>query len=158
MGQGLHTVLELEPGFPVVAEASDGEETVRAYADLQGQGPDIVLIDIQMLRQNGVQATAAILTAYPGARIIILTKFDYEDHVFEAIRAGAMGYLPNGVPAIELAETIRKARAGVQMEGEHCRIRKRSVPLFVKIVPGFDLSRHKAIDVLYVKRDYSMIY
>jgi DNA-binding NarL/FixJ family response regulator len=114
MRQGLHTVLELEPGFRVVAEASNGEEAVRTYADLQrrGQGPDIVLMDIQMPRQNGVQATAAITTAYPGARIIILTTFDYEDYVFEAVKAGAMGYLLKDVPATELAETIRKVHAG----------------------------------------------
>src|SRR5579883_389268 len=114
MRQGLHTVLELEPGFQVVAEASDGEEAVKAYADLQrrGQGPDIVLMDIQMPRRNGVQATAAITTAYPGARIIILTTFDYEDYVFEAMKAGAMGYLLKDVPATELAETIRKVHAG----------------------------------------------
>lgn len=114
MRQGLHTVLELEPGFQVVAEAGDGEEAVRTYANLQrrGQGPDIVLMDIQMPRQNGVQATAAITTAYAGARIIILTTFDYEDYVFEAVKAGAMGYLLKDVPATELAETIRKVHAG----------------------------------------------
>jgi DNA-binding NarL/FixJ family response regulator len=114
MRQGLHTVLELEPGFQVVAEASDGEEAVKTYAELQrqGQGPDIVLMDIQMPRQNGVQATAAIATAYAGARIIILTTFDYEDYVFEAVKAGAMGYLLKDVPANELAETIRKVHAG----------------------------------------------
>jgi len=114
MRQGLHTVLELEPGFQVVAEASDGEEAVKTYAELQrqGQGPDIVLMDIQMPRQNGVQATAAIATAYPGARIIILTTFDYEDYVFDAVKAGAMGYLLKDVPANELADTIRKVHAG----------------------------------------------
>src|SRR5713226_764363 len=87
MRQGLHTVLELEPGFQVVAEAENGEQAVQRYTELQkqGQGPDIVLMDIQMPRQNGVQATAAITTAYPGARIIILTTFDYEDYVFEAV-------------------------------------------------------------------------
>lgn len=115
MRQGLHTVLELEPGFQVVAEASDGEEAVRTYADLQrrGQGPDIVLMDIQMPRQNGVQATAAITTTYPGARIIILTTFDYEDYVFEAVKAGAMGYLLKDIPADELIATIHQVYAGV---------------------------------------------
>ncbi|HEU5382958.1 MAG TPA: response regulator transcription factor [Ktedonobacteraceae bacterium] len=114
MRQGLHTVLELEPGFQVVAEASDGAEAVQKYSELQGQGqgPDIVLMDVQMPRQNGVQATAAITTAYPGARIIILTTFDYEDYVFEAVKAGAMGYLLKDVPATELASTIRKVHAG----------------------------------------------
>jgi two-component system, NarL family, response regulator DegU len=114
MRQGLHTVLELEPGFQVVAEAEDGAQAVKRYAELQdkGQGPDIVLMDIQMPHQNGVQATAAITTAYPGARIIILTTFDYEDYVFEAVKAGAMGYLLKDVPANELAGTIRKVYAG----------------------------------------------
>lgn len=114
MRQGLHTVLELEPGFQVVAEAENGEQAIKRYTELQsqGQGPDIVLMDVQMPRQNGVQATAAITTAYPGARIIILTTFDYEDYVFEAVKAGAMGYLLKDVPANELAGTIRRVHAG----------------------------------------------
>ncbi len=114
MRQGLHTVLELEPGFQVVAEAVDGEQAVQRYTELhrQGQAPDIVLMDIQMPRQNGVQATAAITKAYPGAHIIILTTFDYEDYVFDAVKAGAMGYLLKDVPANELADTIRKVHAG----------------------------------------------
>jgi len=62
---------------------------VRRYNDLrkQGNGPDIVLIDIQMPRMSGVQATAVITSSDPAARIIILTTFDYEEYVFEAIKA-----------------------------------------------------------------------
>ncbi|HEY3993214.1 MAG TPA: response regulator transcription factor [Ktedonobacteraceae bacterium] len=114
MRQGLHTVLELEPGFQVVAEAEDGEQAIKRYSELQslGQGPDIVLMDVQMPRLNGVQATAAITTAHPGARIIILTTFDYEDYVFEAVKAGAMGYLLKDVPATDLASTIRRVHSG----------------------------------------------
>jgi DNA-binding NarL/FixJ family response regulator len=114
MRQGLHTILELEPGFEVVGEAVDGEEAVARYDELrqQGRGPDIVLMDVQMPRKNGVQATAAITTSYPDARIIILTTFDYEEYVFEAIKAGAMGYLLKDVPANDLADTIRKVYRG----------------------------------------------
>jgi two-component system, NarL family, response regulator DegU len=114
MRQGLHTVLELEPGFQVVGEAANGEEAIERYNKLQqqGKGPDVVLMDIQMPVKNGVQATAAITTAHPGARVIILTTFDYEDYVFEAIKAGAMGYLLKDVPAEELTSTIRKVYAG----------------------------------------------
>lgn len=114
MRQGLHTVLELEPGFEVSGEASNGLEAVARYEELQrqGNGPDIVLMDIQMPKKNGVEATADITARHPGARVIILTTFDYEDYVFEAVKAGAMGYLLKDVPADELAATIRKVNAG----------------------------------------------
>jgi len=114
MRQGLRTILELEPGFQVVGEAADGEEAVSRYQGLctQGNKPDIVLMDVQMPRMSGVQATAALTTSYLPARVIILTTFDYEDYVFEAIKAGAMGYLLKDVPANELLATIRQVHAG----------------------------------------------
>ncbi|MGH2480519.1 MAG: response regulator [Ktedonobacteraceae bacterium] len=114
MRQGLRTILELEPGLQVVGEAADGEEAVRCYNELRSQdnGPDVVLMDIQMPRMSGVQATAALTSSDPSARIIILTTFDYEDYVFEAIKAGAMGYLLKDVPAGELVATIYQVHAG----------------------------------------------
>jgi DNA-binding NarL/FixJ family response regulator len=114
MRQGLRTILELEPGFEIVGEAADGEEAVRRYNDLRKQGnePDIVLMDIQMPRMSGVQATAMLTRSDPAARVIILTTFDYEEYVFEAIKAGAMGYLLKDVPADELVATIRQVYAG----------------------------------------------
>ncbi|HEY6540033.1 MAG TPA: response regulator transcription factor [Ktedonobacteraceae bacterium] len=114
MRQGLRTILELEAGFEVVGEAANGEEAIQHFDELQqrGRGPDIILMDIQMPRKNGVQATAAITTAHPSARVIILTTFDYEDYVFEAIKAGAVGYLLKDVPADELVSTIRKVHRG----------------------------------------------
>jgi DNA-binding NarL/FixJ family response regulator len=109
MREGLRTVLELEPGFAVVGEASDGAEAVTQAELLR---PDIVLMDVQMPRENGVQATAAITARGLPCRVIILTTFDYEDYVFEAIKAGAMGYLLKDTPATELAATIRRIHAG----------------------------------------------
>ena len=114
MRHGLRTILELEEGLEVVGEAANGEEAIQQFDKLrqQGRGPDIILMDVQMPRKNGVQATAAITSAHPAARVIILTTFDYEDYVFEAIKAGAMGYLLKDVPADELVSTIRKVYRG----------------------------------------------
>jgi DNA-binding NarL/FixJ family response regulator len=109
MREGLRTVLELEPGFEVAGEAADGAEAVRQAERLR---PDIVLMDVQMPRENGVQATAAITARGLPARVIILTTFDYEDYVFDAIKAGAVGYLLKDTPAAELVATIRRVHAG----------------------------------------------
>jgi DNA-binding NarL/FixJ family response regulator len=109
MREGLHTVLALEAGFVVVGEAGNGAQAVRLAEELR---PDIVLMDIQMPQQNGVQATAAITARNLPCRVIILTTFDYEDYVFEAIKAGAVSYLLKDTPAAELAETIRNVYAG----------------------------------------------
>jgi two-component system response regulator DegU len=114
MRQGLRIILELEPGLEVVGEAADGEEAVSEYRRLRtlGNGPDIVLMDVQMPRMSGVQATAILTAADSTARVIILTTFDYEEYVFDAIKAGAMGYLLKDVPAEELVTTIRQVYAG----------------------------------------------
>ncbi|GHO83593.1 response regulator [Dictyobacter formicarum] len=114
MRQGLRTILELEPGMKVIGEAANGEDAVKHYIALrdENKAPDIVLMDIEMPRMNGVQATTALIESHPQAHIIILTTFDYEDYVFDAIKAGAMGYLLKDVPASELMATIRKVHTG----------------------------------------------
>lgn len=107
--QGLRTILELEPDLYVVGEAADGVEAVSMAISL---GPDIALMDIQMPRRNGVEATALMTAACPGTRVIVLTTFDYEEYVFDAVKGGAMGYLLKDVPASELIDTIRRVHAG----------------------------------------------
>lgn len=109
MRQGLKTILSLEPGMQVVGEASDGESGMRLALEIR---PDIILMDVQMPRMNGVDATAAICAAWPAARVIILTTFDRDDYVFQGIRAGAMGYLLKDTPAENLVATIRRVHAG----------------------------------------------
>ena len=78
MREGLHTVLTLEPGFEVVGEALDGAQAVQLAEHLR---PDIVLMDVQMPRQNGVQATAAITARNLPCRVIILTTFDKDRYL-----------------------------------------------------------------------------
>lgn len=109
MRQGLKTILDLEPGLKVVGEAGDGEMGVRLALELR---PDIILMDVQLPGQSGVEATGAICAAWSGARVIILTTFDRDDYVFHGIRAGALGYLLKDTPADTLIETIRRVHAG----------------------------------------------
>ena len=106
---GLRTILGLQGDMAVVGEAADGEEAVQRALELS---PDVILMDIQMPRRSGVEATALITAARPDVRVIVLTTFDNDDYVFDAIKAGAMGYLLKDVPAVELIEVIRRVRAG----------------------------------------------
>ena len=109
MREGLRTVLDLEPGLHVVGEAVDGAESITRALQLH---PDIILMDIKMPKLTGVEATAVITMQQPDARIIILTTFDHDDYVFEALEAGAMGYLLKDVPATDLIATIKRVYAG----------------------------------------------
>jgi two-component system, NarL family, response regulator DegU len=109
MRQGLKTILDLEDGFEVVGEAGDGHEAVEQALALR---PDVVLMDVQMPRMNGVEATNLLTTALPSARVIILTTFDYDEYVFDGIKAGARGYLLKDTPANDLLAAIRRVYAG----------------------------------------------
>ncbi len=107
--EGLRTILDLQPDMLVVGEAANGEEAIRRTLEVR---PDIVLMDIQMPRRSGVEATALVTASCPECRVIVLTTFDYEEYVFDAVKAGAMGYLLKDVPARELVDTIRRVHAG----------------------------------------------
>jgi DNA-binding NarL/FixJ family response regulator len=109
MRQGLVTILGLEPGLTVVGEAADGAEAV---AQVRALHPDIVLMDVQMPGMDGIEATRLITAAYPDTRVIILTTFDYEEYVFEGVKAGAMGYMLKDSPAPDLIHTIRRVHEG----------------------------------------------
>jgi len=109
MRQGLKTILDLEPGLRVIGEASDGESGVQLALELR---PDVILMDVQMPRLNGVEAAAQLCRQWPEAKVIILTTFDRDDYVFQGVRAGALGYLLKDAPATKLIETIRRVHAG----------------------------------------------
>jgi DNA-binding NarL/FixJ family response regulator len=109
MRQGLKTILDLEPGLRVIGEAGDGETGLQRALELR---PDVILMDVQMPRLNGVDATAQLCRQWPEARVIILTTFDRDDYVYRGVRAGAMGYLLKDAPAQQLIETIRRVHAG----------------------------------------------
>ena len=109
MRQGLRTILDLTDGFTVVGEAENGQQAVERALALQ---PDVVLMDVQMPEMNGVDATLRITQALPATRVIILTTFDYDEYVFDGLKAGARGYLLKDIPATELLASIRRIHAG----------------------------------------------
>ena len=109
MRQGLKTILELEPDMRVIGEAEDGETAIQRVLETR---PDVTLMDIQLPRLNGLEATEAICAAWPEAKVIILTTFGRDDYVFQGIRAGAMGFLLKDTPADKLLETIQRVHAG----------------------------------------------
>ncbi|MCS6843634.1 MAG: response regulator transcription factor [Caldilineales bacterium] len=109
MREGLRLLLELEPGVTVVGEAGDGQEAVAQYEALQ---PDVVLMDVRMPVMDGVEATRRLLARWPAARVVILTTFDDDEYVLDALRAGALGYLLKDVSVGELVDALRRVMAG----------------------------------------------
>jgi DNA-binding NarL/FixJ family response regulator len=107
--RGLEMVLDEEPDIELVGQASDGTEAVEKAAE---SVPDVVLMDIRMPRSNGIEACRAMKEAAPSAKIVILTISDEEEDLFEAIRAGASGYLLKDIPLDEVADTVRAVHGG----------------------------------------------
>jgi DNA-binding NarL/FixJ family response regulator len=107
--KALTGLLELEPDITVVAAVADGVEAIRAA---RAYSPDIVLMDIKMPRVDGIEATRAILRDNPKIRVIMLTTFENDDLIFEAILAGAQAYLLKDAEESEIVEAIRAAARG----------------------------------------------
>jgi DNA-binding NarL/FixJ family response regulator len=107
--RGLEMVLGSEADIELVGQASDGTEAVEKAAESL---PDVVLMDIRMPRSNGIEACRAMKEAAPSAKIVILTISDEEEDLFEAIRAGASGYLLKDIPLDEVADTVRAVHGG----------------------------------------------
>lgn len=109
---GLVGLLSDEPDFAVVGDVADGEAAVRVAAEVH---PDVVLLDLQMPRLDGVAATAAIVAARGAQavpRVLILTTYESDDRILAAIEAGASGYLLKAAPAEEIAAGIRSVASG----------------------------------------------
>jgi len=107
--RGLEATLQLEPDITVLGEAADGTEALAKAAELL---PDIVLMDVRMPRRSGIEACSAIKQLVPSARIVMLTVSDDEADLYEAIKAGASGYLLKEMPPDDLAGAIRSVYGG----------------------------------------------
>jgi DNA-binding NarL/FixJ family response regulator len=106
---GLGKILESEPDMEVVGEAGDGEDAIAAARTLR---PDVVLMDIRMPVLDGIEATRRIVAAQPGTRVLMLTTFGLDGYVFDALRAGASGFMLKDAPPEEIAAAVRIVARG----------------------------------------------
>jgi DNA-binding NarL/FixJ family response regulator len=106
---GFRMILETQADIEVVGDAGDGVEAVAATRRLQ---PDVVLMDIRMPKLDGLQATARIVGARSRSRVVILTTFDLDEYVYQALAAGASGFLLKNAPPEELIGAVRVVAAG----------------------------------------------
>ena len=107
---GLHMILEAEPDIKVIGEAEDGAKAMTAVRSLH---PDLVLMDIQMPVMNGLEATRRIVHEIEKPpRVLILTTFERDDYIFEALRAGASGFLLKNAPPEDLVNAVRVVAEG----------------------------------------------
>ncbi len=139
---GFATLLETQPDFTVVGTASDGAEAVRMCRDLS---PDVILMDVRMPVMDGIEATRQ-LTEGPGPRVLILTTFDLDQYVYDALRAGASGFLLKDVTAERLFDAVRVIAAGEALLAP--AVTRRLISEFARLRPRPDGAPAPALGTL----------
>jgi DNA-binding NarL/FixJ family response regulator len=109
MREGLKTIIDMEEDMQVVGCAANGKEAYHMTRELQ---PDVILMDIRMPEMDGVESTRIIKKEIPQTTVIVLTTFDDDEYIIDALRHGASGYLLKDIPAEELLKAIRDGAAG----------------------------------------------
>jgi DNA-binding NarL/FixJ family response regulator len=141
---GFAELLETQPDLTVVATAADGAEAVRACREL---APDIVLMDIRMPGMDGIQATRQITASRPSRpRVLILTTFDLDEYVYDALRAGASGFLLKDVTAERLFDAVRVIAAGQALLAP--AITRRLITEFAQLPPKTETPTSTALAAL----------
>ncbi len=107
--EGLRAILSTAPGIEVVGVGNDGEEAVRL---VEKHHPDLVLMDLKMPLMNGIEATRLIRQRFPEVKVLVLTTYDFDEWVFDAIRSGASGYLLKDTPRDSLVSAIQGTVSG----------------------------------------------
>ncbi|MBI4216094.1 MAG: response regulator transcription factor [Chloroflexi bacterium] len=109
MREGLRLILEAQRDFQVVAEATNGEEVVEKAREM---APDVILMDVTMPKRNGIEATRLILQEHPTIQVLALTVHDNYDYLYQALEAGASGYILKGATSEELALAVKAVHGG----------------------------------------------
>jgi DNA-binding NarL/FixJ family response regulator len=125
---GFRRLLSSEEGIDVVAEAGNGQEAIEKAARFH---PTVILMDIRMPELDGLEATRRILAADPAARVLILTTFDLDEYVYEALTAGASGFVLKDDPAEQLIAAVRTVAAGDALLSP--AVTKRVIKQFVRV-------------------------
>jgi DNA-binding NarL/FixJ family response regulator len=129
---GFAALLDTQPDFAVVGTACDGAEAVRLSHEL---GPDVLLMDVRMPGTDGIEATRQLTEGQPaGPRILILTTFDLDDYVYDALCAGASGFLLKDVTAERLFDAVRVVAAGEALLAPN--VTRRLISEFARLRPG----------------------
>ena len=150
--QGVRTLLDMHPDLQVVGEAESAEAALPLVEELV---PDVVLLDLVLPGMNGVEATRQIKKISPRTQIVVLTSYAEDEHIFPALRAGALSYLLKDIRPRELAEGIRKAARGESML--HSRIAARMIQEVReakrKVPPAFAELTPRELEVLQLLAD-----
>ena len=144
--EGLRTLINTEPGMIVIGEAADGDETVAKAIKMQ---PDVILIDMVMPKQNGLEAITHIKAKQPDAKILVLTSFADDDKLFPAIKAGATGYLLKNTSPQRLLQAIRDGYHGEpSMSPDIAKKLMQEMQRPAKLPPTQDPLTKREVDVL----------
>jgi DNA-binding NarL/FixJ family response regulator len=127
---GFAALLDTQPDFTVLAVAADGAQAVTACRELR---PDVVLMDVRMPGTDGIEATRQLTAGDPAPKVLILTTFDLDEYVFDALRAGASGFLLKDVTAERLFEAVRVVAAGDALLAP--AVTRRLISEFARIQP-----------------------
>ena len=130
MRAGFRMILEAEPDLEVVGEATNGHEAVTEAGRLR---PDVVLMDVRMPEMDGIEATRRLLEGDGDTKVVMLTTFDMDEYVYEALRAGASGFLVKDVPPEQLVAGIRSVASGDSLLAPS--VTKRLIQEFVRRPP-----------------------
>ncbi len=128
---GMRSLLNAEPGFQVIGEATNGDEAVQLAAEIN---PDVILMDVQMPGLNGLDATRKIVQANPEIKVLVVTMFEDDHTVFSALKAGARGYMLKGASPDDVLRAIRSVASGDAIFGPE--VAARLLDFFTTIRPA----------------------
>ncbi|GIH06473.1 DNA-binding response regulator [Rhizocola hellebori] len=149
---GLRMLCESDPEMEVVGEAADGAAAVRLAEQVH---PDVILMDLRMPGMDGTTATARILAQRPSARVVVLTTFDDDDHLYPALASGACGFLVKDASPAELLDGVRRAAAGDSPFGKAVlkrlveqALRAQSAPIPRQAPPGVTEREREVLELV----------